>query len=54
MPFLVNVSNVFAFCYTFNLRNVVADAEPVLELLKVETQNGKGRIDALNDERLEA
>ncbi|QYS93561.1 Chitin synthase [Trichoderma simmonsii] len=54
VPFLVNVSDVFAFCYTFNLRNVVADAEPVLELPKVETQNGKGRMDALNDERLEA
>ncbi|KAK4081792.1 uncharacterized protein Triagg1_2533 [Trichoderma aggressivum f. europaeum] len=54
VPFLVNVSDVFAFCHTFNLRNLVADAEPVLELPKVETQNGKGRMDALNDERLEA
>ncbi|EHK23187.1 glycosyltransferase family 2 protein [Trichoderma virens Gv29-8] len=54
IPFYINVSDVFAFCYTFNLRNVVADGEPVIELPKVETQNGKGRMDALSDEGLEA
>ncbi|KAL7938011.1 glycosyltransferase family 2 protein [Trichoderma chlorosporum] len=53
LPFLVNVSDVFALCYTFFLKNVVADEEPVLELSKVETQNGKGRMDAMSDEKLE-
>lgn len=52
--FYINVSDVFAFCNTFIPRNVVADADPVVELPKVETHNGKGKMDILTDEGLDA
>ncbi|KAM0256665.1 hypothetical protein ACHAQJ_004819 [Trichoderma viride] len=52
-PCYINVSDVVGFCDSFNLKNVVADDDPVIELPKVETQNGEGRMEVLSDEGLD-
>lgn len=40
------------FAIRFNLKYIVAKDDPVIELPKAETQNGKGRMNALTDEGL--
>lgn len=51
-PYYINVSDVIGFCDSFNLSNIIAKDDPVIELPKAETQNGKGRMDVLTDEGL--
>jgi chitin synthase len=53
IPYYINVSDVVGFCDSFNIKNILADDDPVIELPKVETQNGKGRMEILSDEGLD-